>query len=129
VNCHSTNRLGDHSDANTLSPRTGILTIGAQSFIVRQAGVATPRVIRAVTTSSARAISQLSTNTNRTAKGRLGIALALATGQKFAAGSVAMTVELRAQGNKNTIGFSLNFNTAQLANPQTAAGTAPVSIK
>jgi N-acetylneuraminic acid mutarotase len=113
--------------ANTLGPRTGILTIGTRSFIARQAGVATPRVIRAVTASSApgniavpleivsqgdenalgftltfdpavlgnptvalgadAAGGQLSTNTNQTAQGRLGIALALAAGQKFAAGT------------------------------------------
>lgn len=113
--------------ANTLGPRTGILTIGTQSFIVRQAGVATPRVVRAVTAGSApgtisvpleivsqgdenalgftlsfdpavlgnpqvalgadAAGAQLATNTNQTAQGRLGIGLALAAGQKFAAGT------------------------------------------
>ncbi|MGH9835100.1 MAG: hypothetical protein ACRD9Y_18930 [Blastocatellia bacterium] len=41
----------------------------------------------------------------------------------MAGGSVAVTVELVAQGNENAIGFSLSFNTAQLTNPQTAAGS------
>ncbi len=120
--------------ANTLGPRTGILTIGTQSFIVRQAGVATPRVIRAGTAGGApgstdvsvpieivsqgdenalgftltfnpavlgnptvalgadAAGGQLSTNTNQVAQGRLGIALALAAGQKFTAGTRQVVV-------------------------------------
>ena len=124
--CHS-GAVAFSVAANTPGPRTGILTIGTQSFIVRQAGVATPRVIRVVATSSApgniavpieivsqgdenalgftltydpavlgnptvalgadAADGQLSTNPNQTAQGRLGIALALAAGQKFAAGT------------------------------------------
>jgi hypothetical protein len=40
-----------------------------------------------------------------------------------AGGSVAVAVELVAQGNENAIGFSLNFNPAQLTNQQTAAGS------
>jgi uncharacterized protein (TIGR03437 family) len=40
----------------------------------------------------------------------------------MAGGSVAVVVELVAQGNENAVGFSLSFNTVQLTNPQTVAG-------
>jgi hypothetical protein len=113
--------------ANTLGPRTGILTFGGQRFIVRQAGIATSRVIRVVATRAApgnisapieivsqgdenamgftltfdpaalgnpqvalgadAAGARLSTNTSEAAQGRLGIVLALAAGQMFAAGT------------------------------------------
>lgn len=50
-------------------------------------------------------------------------ALRVVSASGMAGGSVAVTVELVAQGNENAVGFSLSFNPAQLANPQTVAGS------
>ncbi len=50
-------------------------------------------------------------------------ALRVVSASGTAGGSVAVAVELVAQGNENAVGFSLNFNPAQLTNPQTVAGS------
>ncbi|MGE0129605.1 MAG: hypothetical protein AB7U82_16120 [Blastocatellales bacterium] len=50
-------------------------------------------------------------------------ALRVVSASGMAGGSVAVAVELIAQDNENAVGFSLIFNTAQLTNPQTVAGS------
>ncbi|MGH9845801.1 MAG: BACON domain-containing protein, partial [Blastocatellia bacterium] len=79
--------------ANTLGPRTGVVTINNQTFTVTQAGVATPRVIRVVATNAAPGSSGL-----------------------------AVPIELVAQGDENALGFTLSFDPALLSNPQAALG-------
>ncbi|MBI1763248.1 MAG: hypothetical protein HYR56_17630 [Acidobacteria bacterium] len=86
--------------ANTLGPRTGLLTIGTQTFTVRQAGVATPRLIRVNATSAA-----------------------------LGSSGVPVAVELVAQGDENALGFTLSFDPAVLSNPQAALGADAVGAQ
>lgn len=79
--------------ANTLGPRTGLITINNQTFTVTQAGVATARVIRVVATSAAPGTSGL-----------------------------AVPIELLAQGDENALGFTLTFDPALLSSPQVSLG-------
>lgn len=79
--------------ANTLGPRTGLITINNQTFTVTQAGVATPRVVRVAATSAAPGSSGL-----------------------------AVPIELVAQGDENALGFTLSFDPALLSSPQASLG-------
>jgi len=79
--------------ANTLGPRTGLITINNQTFTVTQAGVATPRVVRVAATSAAPGSSGL-----------------------------AVPIELVAQGDENALGFTLTFDPALLSSPQASLG-------
>ena len=77
-----------------------MLTIGTQTFTVRQAGVATPRLIRV--------------NATNAAPGSSGVPVA---------------VELVAQGDENALGFTLSFDPAVLSNPQAALGSDAVGAQ